>query len=540
MKNIKFIFGFVFLLAIAISCTVEGIDDDTSFINSVNSPSNVSALYNITQDNTGLVTITPNAEGAVSYDVYFGDTTIAPVSVSQGKSTSHVYKEGTYSVKIVAIGFTGLKTEATQSLVVSLKSPENLVVTIENDLAISKKVNVKATADYATMFDVYFGEPGNTTPVSANIGETASYIYANAGTYTIKVVSKSAATNTTDYTVSFVVTAIVQPTTSAPIPPFRQATNVISIYGSKYTNIAGSNYFPDWGQASQGSGWTEFDLNGDKMLNYIKLSYQGIDIGSAVDATSMEFLHIDIWTANDMSIDIYPLPNGVIPANERFVTKTLVANKWNSFDIPMSDFTSQGLPLDNLKQFKFVGTPWATGTVFIDNIYFHKGPIESIQMPIDFESSLLTYTWGGFGNATAAVIANPDKSGINLSNNVVKFDKAAGAEVWAGATISLDSSVDFTKGTKVSMKVWSPKVGASILFKMEDSKSPKDGNGNASVVVEVQALTTVANAWQTLTFDLTSFPAFSSANSYDRIVVFPDFGVAGTGSAYYFDDIKQF
>jgi hypothetical protein len=56
------------------------------------------------------------------------------------------------------------------------------------------------------------------------------------------------------------------------------------------------------------------------------------------------------------------------------VTKSLIANQWNSFDIPLSDFTSQGLPISNLKQFKFVGTPWAVGTVFIDNIYFYKNP----------------------------------------------------------------------------------------------------------------------------------------------------------------------
>ncbi|MFM9826538.1 hypothetical protein [Flavobacterium sp.] len=540
MKNIKFIFGFVFLIALAIGCTVEGIDDDTSFLDSVTAPSNVVAFYNITQDNSGLVTITPNGEGAESYDIYYGDTTATPVNVAQGKSTSHIYPEGTYSVRIIATGITGLKKEVTQSLIVSLKSPENLVVTITNDLVVSKKVNVKATADFATMFDVYFGEPGKTAPVSANIGETASYIYAAAGSYTIKIVSKSAAIKTTDYSTSFVVTEIFQPTISAPTPPLRQAFNVISIYGSKYSNVADSNYFPDWGQGGQGSSWSEFDLNGDKMLNYIKLSYQGINIGSAIDASSMEFLHIDVWSATNMSIDIYPLPDGIIPANERFVTKTLVGNQWNSFDIPMTAFTSQVLPINNLKQFKFVGAPWATGTVFVDNLYFYKGPIESIQMPIDFESNLLTYTWGGFGSATASVIANPDKSGANLSNKVVKIDKASGAEVWAGASLNLGSSVNFTKGTKVSINVWSPKVGANILFKMEDSKSPKDGNGNPSVVVEVVAVTTVANAWQVLTFDLTSFPAFSSANSYDRIIIFPDFGVNGTGTNYYFDDIKQF
>lgn len=369
MKNIKFIFGFVFLLALAISCTVDGIDDDTSFINSVGAPTNIVAFYNITQDNSGLVTITPNGEGVVSYDVYYGDSTTEPVVVVPGKSTSHIYAEGTYSVKIIATGINGLKTEVTQSLVVSLKAPENLVVTISNDLVVSKKVNVTATADFATMFDVYFGEPGNDTPVSANIGGTASYTYANAGTYTIRVVSKSAAIQTTDYSEDFVVTAILQPTTSAPAPPIRQEANVISIFSASYTDVAGSNYNPNWGQTG---GYSLFDLNGDKMLNYINLTYQGIDIGSAVDASSMEFLHIDIWTANDMSIDIFPLPEGVIPAEERFVTKTLVANQWNSFDIPLTDFTSQVLAINNLKQFKFVGKPNGAGTVFIDNLYFHK------------------------------------------------------------------------------------------------------------------------------------------------------------------------
>ena len=541
MKNIKFIFGFVCLLAMAIGCTVDGIDDDTSFIETAVAPTNVAAFYNITQDNTGLVTITPAGEGAVSYDIFYGDSASAnPAYVLQGKSTSHVYKEGTYTVKIVAFGVTGLKTETTQSLVVSLKAPQNLVVTITNDLLVSKKVNVTATAQFATMFDVYFGEAGVTTPVSANIGEIASYVYKQAGTYTIKVVSKSAATKTTDYTTSFTVTAIVQPVVSAPIPPTRQAANVISIYSSAYTNVAGTNYFPDWGQGSQGSSWGEFDLNGDKMLKYNKLSYQGIALADnvTVNVSGMEFIHLDVWTADAQKIEtsLISKSNG-----ERPVVRDLVANQWTSIDIPISAFTSQGgFTVADIFQLKFVGTPWAAGTVFIDNIYFYKGATESIQMPINFESTALNYTWGGFGNATATVIANPDKSGANLSNKVVKMDKASGAQVWAGASLNLDSSVNFTNGTKVSINVWSPKVGAKILFKMEDSKSPKDGNGNPTVIVEVEALTTVANAWQVLTFDLNSFQAFSSANSYDRIIIFPDFGVAGAGTTYYFDDIKQF
>ena len=378
MKNIKLIFGLVLLLAFAIRCSIpDGIDQDLSFIKSVSAPSKISGVYKITQDNTGLVTITPNGEGAISYDIYFGDATTAPVNVLQGNETTHKYQEGTYTVKIVGIGVTGLKTEASQNLVVSFKAPENLKVTYLNDLGFSKKVNITATADFATTFDVYFGESGNSTPVTANIGSTASYTYKVAGTYTIRVVAKSGGTKNTEETKVFVVTAIVQPIASAPTQPSRQSANVISIFSGVYTDIAASNYNPDWGQSGQGSSYSLFNLNGDKMLNYIKLSYQGIDIGSAIDASSMQFLHVDIWTADAMTIDIYPLPNGVLTANEKFVTKTLIANQWNTFDIPLSDFTSQGLPLSNLKQFKFVGAPWAKGTVFIDNLYFYKAATSS-------------------------------------------------------------------------------------------------------------------------------------------------------------------
>lgn len=378
MKNIKLIFGFVCLMAMAIGCTVEGIDDDTSFIETAVAPTKVAAFYNITQDNTGLVTITPSGEGAVSYDIYYGDSASGnPAYVLQGKSTTHIYKEGTYNVKIVAFGITGLKTETTQSLVVSFKAPQNLVVTITNDLLASKKVNVTATAAFATMFDVYFGEAGVTTPVSANIGQIASYVYKQAGKYTIRVVCKSASVKTTEYTTSFDVTAIVQPTSSAPIPPSRQAANVISIYGSAYANVAGTNYFPDWGQGGQGSSWGEFDLNGDKMLKYTKLSYQGIALADnvSVNVSGMEFIHMDVWTA-----DLPKLETSLISRSngERPVVRDLVANQWTSLDIPISAFTSQtGFTVADIFQMKFVGIPWATGTVFIDNIYFYKAATPS-------------------------------------------------------------------------------------------------------------------------------------------------------------------
>lgn len=159
------------------------------------------------------------------------------------------------------------------------------------------------------------------------------------------------------------------PIASAPTPPTRTSADVIGIYGSKYTNLSGTDFFPDWGQAGQGSSWAEFDLNGDKMLQYIKLSYQGIQF-TTTNISSMQYLHMDIWTADVNAIETFLIRSGM----EKAVKKNLTANAWNSIDIPLTEFTSQGLSLNDIFQFKFVGDGWAAGTVFIDNIYFYKNP----------------------------------------------------------------------------------------------------------------------------------------------------------------------
>jgi hypothetical protein len=395
MKKLKTIYKALLILFIISACTEER---NLDFLDTVQPPTNVEAMYNITQDNSGLVTITPIAEGATLFDIYFGDATAEPENVEAGSYVQHTYAEGSYQVKVVAFNIKGDAAETTQDLMVSFKAPENLVVTIENDAAISKQLNVSATADFATTFELYSGETGVDQPVAtANIGEALSYQYATAGTYSVKVVAKGGAVETTEYTSEFEVTEILAPIANAPSPSTRDAIDVISIFSDKYTDVADSDFYPNWGQSTQ---YNLFELDGEEILQYSNLNYQGIDIGSEIDASSMETLHIDVWTTDATSIDIYPLPNGVVPADERFVTKTLEADQWNSFDIPMSEFTDQGLPIDALKQFKFVGS----GTVFIDNLYFYKA---SSSGP-DFDGGLLTN--GDFENGSDSWLVGVDDS----------------------------------------------------------------------------------------------------------------------------------
>jgi hypothetical protein len=537
MKNIKILFSFLLMLAVTISCSVpEGIDGDTSFLNSASDPAAVSALATITQDNTGKVTLTPRGEGATKFEVYFGDGTAQPAIVTAGGSVVHIYREGIYSVKVIAFGITGKKTESTQQINVSFRSPENLVVTIENDRAISKKVTVKATADFALFYEVYFGDVTNEVPVQVNNGESTSHVYANAGTYKIKIVSKSGAIRPTLYEQDFVVTAIMAPIASATTPPVRITGDVISIFSSRYTNLANTNFYPNWGQSTQ---FAEFDLAGDKMLQYSNLNYQGVEFATT-DLTNMQYLHMDVWTANLSALETFLISRAT---GEKSIVKTLTANAWTSIDIPLADFVAKGMSINDIFQFKFVGA--TAGTVFIDNIYFYKDPSATMVLPINFESTTLTYNWIGFGNAgygpiPTAVITNPDRRGSNTTAKVLKVTKTVGSQVWAGASQDLDSRINFSAGTKIKVAVWSPLANSTILLKLEDLSSPRDGNGNPTRFVEVQARTTTSNAWEILTFDLTTANSFNSSISYDKIVLFPDFGVSNSSELiYYFDEIIQ-
>jgi hypothetical protein len=106
--------------------------------------------------------------------------------------------------------------------------------------------------------------------------------------------------------------------------------------------------------------------------------------------------------------------------------------------------------------------------------------------------------------------------------------KGAG-EVYAGSTINLTNAINFSVNKTIKIKVFSPRVGAKLLFKVENSL-------NAGQNFEREVATTTANAWEELTFDFSAIPG----GTYDKVVWIFDLGTMGNGSAnftYYFDDI---
>lgn len=186
-----------------------------------------------------------------------------------------------------------------------------------------------------------------------------------------KDISNNAAANNP---MSITVTTTIGLSDPAPTPTIA-ADKVISIYSDTYSPVAGLNLNPNWGQATIVS---EIQVKGNNTLKYENLNYQGTEFSHITPiASGMTHLHIDIWTENETSLQLYPICwNGSANEPEKYVTLSpLNFSVWNDFDIPLTDFTSQGLTMSDVYQFKIVGS--GGKTIYIDNLYFYN----------DFETS---------------------------------------------------------------------------------------------------------------------------------------------------------
>jgi hypothetical protein len=127
----------------------------------------------------------------------------------------------------------------------------------------------------------------------------------------------------------------------------------------------------------------------------------------------------------------------------------------------------------------------------------------------------------------------------SAGNAVLRMVKAPGGQPWAGATVFTTASgqsvgpIGFAATKVITMRVYAPAAGKTIMVKVEDS-------GDRNVFMEATAVTTASGAWETLSFDFAapSNGAFDAARTYDRISLFPNFmTVPAADEEYFFDDL---
>ena len=166
--------------------------------------------------------------------------------------------------------------------------------------------------------------------------------------------------------------------------------------------------------------------------------------------------------------------------------------------------------------------------------------LTQVDLPITFDDASVNYTTSDFGGNASVVAADP----AGGSNQVLEVTKDVSAVLWAGTTLStplgLASAIPVTAtNSQMTVDVYSPDAGIPVRLKIED-------HTDGAISVETEATTTVANGWETLTFDFTNevsgTPAIDYAQTYDLVSIFFNFGTDGATAGtkvYYCDNIQM-
>jgi hypothetical protein len=515
----KYFLTLSILLATLAGCQKEKFED-VSFAANGKAPDSLSVLFEITQDNTGLVTITPNGVGAISYDVYYGHGSTTPVKVAAGKNTTHIYPEGVYNVKLVGYSVNGKMTEMTKQLTVAFRAPENLQVTATIDPANNYKVNVSATALYETNFRVFFGASPNETPVTFLEGQTVSYTYAATGTYNIRVVAQSGGAATSQQIVPItIVDPILLPLTfESPTINYNwfnfDGGNVTVINNPQATGINTSSKVARMVK-NAGQPW------GGSFLT----------LSSNIDFSANKIFRMKVFSPRvgaKVLLKVENSANGAINFEKEVLTT--VANAWEDmvFDYRTINASQNYNRIVVIFDNGTMGDGSANFTFLMDDIRLVN--TLPLSLPLDFESTSTNFNWFDFDGGNATVVPNPQINGINTSSRVGRMIKNAG-QPWGGSFLTLSQPMDFSVNKVFRMKVFSPRVGAKVLLKVENST-------NSNINFEKEVTTSIANAWEDLVFD---YSGINAANVYDRIVLIFELGTPGDGSAnftFLFDDIR--
>ncbi len=526
MNAIKSFFSACCLLLVLGGCT-KTVNDDLSFVDAAAAPDKLSVMFDITQDNTGLVTITPNGEGSIYYDVYYGDATTTPVNLSAGKNTTHIYAEGTYNVKIIGHAVNGKTTELIQKLTVSFRAPENLVVNWAIDGVNNFKVNLSATALYETAFKVFWGDVANEPGQPFLEGQNVNHVYAAVGSYTLRVVAYSGGSATTTYTTTVnIVDPVLIPIT------FESAT-----VNYAFTNFGGGVSTKIANPQMNGINTT---ANVARMVKNAPEVWGGsfITVGTPIDFSVNKVFRMKVYSPRvgaKVLLKVENLTNGGIFFEKEVLTT--VANAWEdlAFDYRTINTGNTYQKVVLIFDLGTVGDGSANFTWLFDDIRLtNQMPVGVLALPVTFDLPGVNYEVTDFGGTVSVPATDP----TNGANNVKKTTKTGGAQTWAGTTIgaNFNAPIGFTATkTQMSIRVYSPAAGLRVRLKVEDKTNPARS-------VETEAMTQAANTWETLVFDFAT-PSIGTASmnlayTYDMASVFFDFGNNGTGSVFYWDDVS--
>ena len=151
---------------------------------------------------------------------------------------------------------------------------------------------------------------------------------------------------------------------AAPAAPTYEGYQVHAVYSATY------NADCNFGEWSSGTQYTQEEFGKKYVTN--SMGYFGLEF-TGMDCSTMEALHLDVWTAADASIRIVPIHGGT----EVGVTAQLEGQKWNTIDIALSEF--EGVTnWSNVYQIKIDNA--SNLTFWLNNVYFYTTQEKTVDL----------------------------------------------------------------------------------------------------------------------------------------------------------------
>ena len=315
------------------------------------------------------------------------------------------------------------------------------------------------------------------TAATTDAGASAVVTAASSlpGDTTIAVTAADGVTTST-ITVSFTIDPT--PTVAAPTPS-NDSADVISVYSDAFTSIV-TDTAPAWGQSTVVS---QIDVAGDNALQYAGLNYQGM-IYPATDVSTMEYLHVDYYTEDATSLQLYLIAGGEV-AYDISATDGITTGQWVGVDIPMSTYAA--LTLTAANQFKTTGN----GTVWLDNLYFWKASSAAGTVTTLSDLTVDGSTIAGFAS-TSISYSLEFPAGITVAPTVAATttDAGASAVVTDAASIPGTTTIVITAADGVSTRT------VSVAFTVDPTPTtaaPTPSQDEADVIsVYSDAYTSIA------------------------------------------------
>ncbi|MBK7873253.1 MAG: T9SS type A sorting domain-containing protein [Saprospiraceae bacterium] len=247
-----------------------------------------------------------------------------------------------------------------------------------------------------------------------------------------------------------------------------------------------------------------------------------INYDNPIDLTARNFIKLKVWAPKAGRL-LVKFEGGTSGAKEKDAQITEL-NKWVEYTIDFSD--QAGANHKQLVFFFNAGVAAEVGDIYyVDDIQLVPKP--ALAPLEDFEPQKLTWeslqsnptVFGTFNGS----ITNPDKTGINTSDNVGSYTKGS---AMAGGLEAFIGVVDLTEFPQLDLQVWAPEGATSFTMQLS---SPLQGL--KSVTRDI----TETQTWTQLSFN---FEEFQTITDFESVRLIFDEGLASTAT-WYFDNLRQ-